>query len=697
MGFAFVVVMSGCVSSSGTVQGAAAEAGGTSESGSDVEIVEADGSGTKDSGDSQEQGDGIGGPRAESLQITGSFVHLPLPWGDNDPPFTGTETEFPEMTKGLIADVDGDGIFEVVVSSDLFKWPKAFRWDPGTKGLVAAPDLLVFDDSANFADVCAAIDLDGDSVVDFVMGHSETTKVVPFHWTVVFHQNADGTIRPGGPSPDADGVDLEINAGGAVDFADLDSDGWLDLLLGDRICGDAVEKGYSQHPLLRVALDRFERRDELFEKTWRTLPEMLFVRPVGPDPQLSFVAGHNCSPGAPMDGFYQYFRDEETGYPRFAPFDPTPVESEYKKDVQVAYGPITKQSPMGAALADFNHDGLVDMSISLFNYYAIMEATATWPFVDRTMLVGVSPPKGTLHLPPGSELHTIPWGMAPLDIDLDGFSDLVVAHGDDYTTHVNSEKAVGDHRTVVLRNLGGFAFEDITAETGLGKWGNWRALSVGDLNRDGRADLIVGGVGRLPHVYLNAIDTPHHGFAVELRGTTSNHLGIGAKVEVNTSGAPPQTQIMGNVSSPLVTSQPIVFFGTGLAESVDLLRVTWPSGHVQELQGLDASGVHVIEEPPVIALEPVTRHAPADGESKIVVRVWPRDASGGVIPGEVSIEALVGDAVFAGPAELQPDGSWIRALVSPVESGSSVIEVEIDGVALWVRPRLWWDAAEEAP
>jgi hypothetical protein len=68
-----------------------------------------------------------------------------------------------------------------------------------------------------------------------------------------------------------------------------------------------------------------------------------------------------------------------------------------------------------------------------------------------------------------------------------------------------------------------------------------------------------------------------------------------------------------------------------------------------------------------------------------------------VIPGEVSIEALVGDAVFAGPAELQPDGSWIRALVSPVESGSSVIEVEIDGVALWVRPRLWWDAAEEAP
>ena len=699
MGFSLSLALVASMASCGPRDGASSDAE-LSERDSPGASTNADGGIVPESADSREDGP-ADGPSAGSLISSGSFVHLPIPWGDNDPILPGTETEFPEKTAALIADIEGDGVPEVIVSTDERRWPRVFRWDAEAQALVAAPDLLIPDPEVNFVNVCAAADVDGDTKIDFVMGHNDYAQPVPGepgHLTSLYHLNEDGSVRPGVPFPDVDGVVHEIISGGVLDLVDLDQDGWLDILYGDGVCdGESAQFSFSQHAILRVAEDRFERRNDLFEKTWKTLPETIFMRPLGPDPLVGFVAGHNCSDAAPMEGFYQYSLDEETGYPRFSPFDPTPVESVYKRDPFVSYGPITKQSPMGAAIADFHHDGQSDLAGALFDYYAIMEATARWPFVDRTEAVGVLPPPGLLPGAGASPKHTIPWGMAPVDVDLDGFTDLIVAHGDDHSSYLESGHAVGDHRTVVLRNLGGFAFEEIADEVGLGKWGNWRALSIGDLNRDGRADVIVGGVGLLPHVYLNAIETPHHGFGIELRGTSSNHLGIGAKVEVIATGVPPQTQIMGNAFSPLITSEPILFFGTGLAENVDQLRVTWPSGHVQELHDLKASGVHRIEEPPIIALDPITRHAPADGKSTVEVRVWPRNASGEVISGEVTIDTLVGQAAFAGVAEVQADGSWVRTLVAPTEVGSSVIVATIDGVAIQVRPRIRWDSVEKTP
>jgi hypothetical protein len=124
---------------------------------------------------------------------------------------------------------------------------------------------------------------------------------------------------------------------------------------------------------------------------------------------------------------------------------------------------------------------------------------------------------------------------------------------------------------------------------------------------------------------------------------------------------------------------------------IETVRVTWPSGYVQEFHDLPSEGVHVFQEPPLVELEPGTRHLPADGNSLLTIRVRPHDIDGVPMEATVEVDSIHGDAIFNGPVALLEDGSWERRLVAPSQAGSSVIQVTIDGVALTVRPRVWWD------
>ena len=87
---------------------------------------------------------------------------------------------------------------------------------------------------------------------------------------------------------------------------------------------------------------------------------------------------------------------------------------------------------------------------------------------------------------------------------------------------------VGPQHTTAHWNRGGWRFADITELVGLDVLGDWRGLTVGDLDADGDPDLGVGGLGELPQVFRNDIATEGRGLSLRLRGTTSNPLGLGA-------------------------------------------------------------------------------------------------------------------------------------------------------------------------
>jgi len=636
------------------------------------------------------------GPTSPEMRLSGQFTQLPLPIAPGD--FRvgrGTSTNVPDLSSGIFADLDGDSFPEILIGNSQCcqskKSFRVFRFDPLTQELLPADDLLAKGPGVEPGAISAAADLDGDSQTDFITLDFRQVFVQgnpdPVHHSPILYADEGGILTSGGPIPSPTDDERAIQSH-AMDLVDLDADGWLDILFSEMNCSDS--DGATIHALIRVGERAYARREEWFEQGPQSKAEVVFARPLLGEAMLAFSGGHNCSNGNPSPAFFKAGPLEANGSPSFQGFDPTPLLSVYKSTPEVSFGPISLAEPMGCALMDFNHDGRLDLAISMTHHHAMFEGTDEGEFIDRTAELQHSAPVAF-----SGPRRMIPWGMAPVDLDLDGFMDLVIAHGDREGKNllegdVNNDSWAMQHVTS-FRNRGRFVFDNISDQTGLDATGNWHSITVGDLNRDGRADLIIGSAGSFPRVHLNELTTPHHGFAVELRGTTSNPLGIGALIAVETAATPPQLGVMGNAISPRVVSQPLVFFGTGAADTVGTLRVTWPSGHVQTLQDLPAEGVHVIEEPPLITLDPPSRHLPAGSAAEMRIQVRPHDTFGAPLDAVVTIEAPWGEATFAGPIEESGEHVWERRLVAPEEAGSSVIEVTINGVPLGIRPRIWWD------
>jgi hypothetical protein len=237
-------------------------------------------------------------------------------------------------------------------------------------------------------------------------------------------------------------------------------------------------------------------------------------------------------------------------------------------------------------------------------------------------------------------------------------------------------------------NGGDFRFLDATEHLGLGRRGGWRALTIGDLDGDADPDLIVGGYGEAPRVYLNDIETPNRGLVLRLLGTTSNALGLGARVVVNPIGtSDEQVYAVGAMGSPKAVSSPRVYAGLGSAAGAHV-TVFWPSGIVQSVTGLVAGATHLLTEPELLTITPSSRHLAAGGAEVATLVVRPEEPASSVVVTITHGDGIPSAAVQTG------DGAWTLTVAPPPASGYARLEVLIDGQPLAIRPRLWWDAPE---
>lgn len=589
------------------------------------------------------------------------------------PSAVGRDDE-PIGTAGALVDLDGDGLAELLLSVANDRTPSSgtalvYRFDEAASRFVPGPSVPISDRAL----VLAAADLDGDGVADLLTG-MEDPRIVWGERGGAF----GSSTRLESPSLIRGGTSI-----GAVALEDLDDDGWLDLLLGNARCCPTCQ---ALHPFLRTGTRTFvDRPDLVLENPVGGLYTVMATT-LGPRGRMLGALGDGCGERPPA--FFRASSMDADGLPRFAAFDPTPPDAVFRHEAS-AERPcpsIDCRSPMGAAWGDLDGDGQLDLTVSLDPLQAFFRGGPEWLMADRSAGTAME----AIRADGGRAMK--PWGTALIDLDLDGRADVVTVHGDDHESATNPASFVGPQHATVHWNGGDFHFTDLTALSRLGRRGQWRSLFVGDLDRDGDADLVVGGLGETPRVYRNAIATGNAGLALRLRGTTSNALGLGARVTVWPSDAgPSQSYPVGGSASPYVVSDPLVFVGLGELRAAARVRVTWPSGTVQELRGLRAGTVHLVEEPSLIDITPSTRHLPADGHSEAVLRITPRALDGSVrTEAWVEAEVIHGSGRVAAPAAREGD-AWVVRVVSPSAQGSGVVVVRVDGVAAGVRPRIWWD------
>jgi hypothetical protein len=175
-------------------------------------------------------------------------------------------------------------------------------------------------------------------------------------------------------------------------------------------------------------------------------------------------------------------------------------------------------------------------------------------------------------------------------VDNDGWLDLLITHG-----HVSRRPMGTGVRPlpVLLRNEGRQPGQEnvrFTNVTSLG--GDYfqtvhlgRGLAIGDLDNDGRPDLVISHLNEPVTLLRNEAAPEHHWLGVQLADKTHRDP-VGAKVTLEVNGCI-LTRFVTGGGSYLSSGDRRLLFGLGAVEKVGRLTVTWPTGQVQSWDGLE--------------------------------------------------------------------------------------------------------------
>jgi hypothetical protein len=190
------------------------------------------------------------------------------------------------------------------------------------------------------------------------------------------------------------------------------------------------------------------------------------------------------------------------------------------------------------------------------------------------------------------------WGVAFLDVDEDGRPDLIMANGHVYP-EIDRSRIGESYRqwTLLYRNVGDGRFADITRAAGeaFRSPRPSRGLAMGDLDGDGRPEIVIVNMNAPPTVLKN--ESPRGNWVrVLLQGRRSNRSAIGARVTLHTGGR----RQMGEVAaggSYYSQHEFALYFGLGAATRIDSLEVRWPSGKTQSFRDVAGNRTVPLQEP----------------------------------------------------------------------------------------------------
>jgi enediyne biosynthesis protein E4 len=490
-----------------------------------------------------------------------------------------------------IFDYDNDGLPDILfVNGDRFQGSGA----PPTPVLYHNLGGLKFEDVTRKAGlthtgwgqgVCAG-DIDNDGYVDlFITGWGQN---------VLYHNKGNGTFQD---ETEARGLASPITRWSTgCAFVDFNRDGALDLVVVHYIEFDPAK---TPHP------------GEKSQCQWKGLPVICGPRGL-PGETISLYQndghGHFTDVSdrmhitTPKD--YYCFSPlvsdfDNDGWPDiYIACDSTPslyfhnLKGERFEEIGVKAGVAyndegREQAGMGVAAADFTHDGRFDIFKTNFadDTPSFYRNQGENEFADATIESGLA-----------VNTRYLGWGTAAVDIDNDGWKDLILANG-----HVYPEVDTGhsgEHfkqSRLLYWNRGDGQFFDLSSQAGSGITAAHasRGLAVGDLDNDGNEEIVIVNMGEAPSLLKNFAPSLGNSILIRLL-TTTNRDAIGTRVTVTANGQKQMDEVRSG-GSYISQSDFRLHFGLGKATSANL-AIRWLDGKTENISAVAAGQIVTIQE-----------------------------------------------------------------------------------------------------
>jgi tetratricopeptide (TPR) repeat protein len=441
----------------------------------------------------------------------------------------------------------GDGSFE--------------EWNAEAAGLKAS----------GHAAACAVGDYDGDGLNDLAVALDDAV--------LLFRNLRHGKFQ-----------DMTIEAGlkpmnrpTGITFIDYDHDGNLDLF----ITGAYLKAGEQSNVLWRNnGNGTFTEKTEQvgLEGKKYTNSQSAILTDFNNDRAVDIaVAGD-------MEAPVLYVNPREGKYPSQALYELSQLSSDWTTLTSRKKADRIPVATIGIAVLDYNKDGWMDIAIT----HAWKPGLTLWRNVEGLNHIGRRFER--VELPLHGALRG--WGVTPIDIDNDGWIDLAAI----------VETKAGPC-VKVFRNRGDGTFEDVSHALGLDSVKLTAPRGLIAMEDHGAADLIVTQLNAPPVLLRNVGANKNHSVRLDLTGYADNKTAIGAKVEVFANGLWQKWELAGAVGYQ-TQGPPQILVGLGDAERIDLLRILWPTGVLQDEIDLPHT--------PVIAMKEVDRR----GSSCPVLFAW---------------------------------------------------------------------------
>jgi hypothetical protein len=259
--------------------------------------------------------------------------------------------------------------------------------------------------------------------------------------------------------------------------------------------------------------------------------------------------------------------------------------SEVAAEAGVAYNENgSATSSMGADFRDFDNDGREDLFITTLTNerFTLFRNLGGGQFVDVTGPALIS----------NQSLPWSGWSTGAFDLNNDGYKDYFVAGGNavDNAEAISNRKSMQPNLVFENQGNGRFKLHPLAGEA------FHRGAAFGNLNHDGRIDVVVTRLNDSVLVFRNVSPNPGHWLQLKLTGHKSNRDAIGAMVHITTDAGEQWNRVTTSVGYGC-SSDPTVHFGLGDATVVSTVEIAWPSGVRQLIHDVPADRILAIAEP----------------------------------------------------------------------------------------------------